>query len=100
MPTQYLWGPFKTLQGTTIVQSRVSVCDLIVLGTKERKHPDKVGLTYVTIITVEKKCRKTMEGREEKRHYMRVERDKSETRGVQHKTFSCIRTCSELEVRC
>lgn len=74
MPTQYLWGPFKTLQGTTIVQSRVSACDLIVLGTKERK--DKVGSTYVTTITVEKKCRKTMEGREKKRHYMRVERDK------------------------
>lgn len=90
MPTQYLWGPFKTPQGTAIVQSRVSVCDLIVLGTKERKHPDKVGSPYVTIITVERKCRKTMEGREEKRHYMRVERDKSETKQVHSTKLSAV----------
>lgn len=35
LPVKYLRGPFKTLQGITVSQSSVSVCDLIVSGPKE-----------------------------------------------------------------
>lgn len=36
LPVQYLWGPFKTLQGITAAQSSVSACDSIVSGPRSK----------------------------------------------------------------
>lgn len=68
LPVQYLWGPFKTQQGVTVMQSSVSVCDLIVSGPKETKQPDKAGSTYVAIITAKKKQRERKREGSEGKH--------------------------------
>lgn len=66
LPVQFLQGPLKAPQGVTIIQSSVSVCDLIGPAPKETIRPDKAGSTYVTIIAVKIKYRGKREGSERK----------------------------------
>lgn len=110
LPVQFLWGPFKIMQGIAVMQSSVSVCDLIVSGPKDTKHPDKLGqhmwpsYQWRKTWTLGRQRREVTESTKE-RHYMKVEREKKRVRYKQQ--FSCnwtllknVRVCHFLICLC